>query len=237
MTRPPIRIHPYRDDTAVAHALASALLERAADAIARRGRYTIALAGGRTPQRLYERLAAANADWAQWVIYFGDERCVPRGDSERNDAMARAAWLDRVPIRADHVHPIPAELGPDEAARLYTATLSREACLDTSLLGLGPDAHTASLFPRDPVGLAPEAPDAIGIHGSPKPPPERVSLSAARLKRAREVIIVAAGAGKREAVERLLRGDPSAPAVHVVPPHGLDLWIDEAARPSRLAAD
>lgn len=232
MTRPPINVRTYPSAEAVAQALAAHLLAQAAAAIERRGRYSIALAGGSTPRRLYERLAAAGADWPRWVIYFGDERCLPRGDAERNDTMARRAWLDHVPIPAGNIHFIPAELGPDEAARVYAATLAAETCLDTSLLGLGEDGHTASLFAGDPAGLGPSSPDAIGVHDAPKPPPERVSLSAQRLKRAREVLIVTAGAAKREAVGQLLVGDVATPAVHVVPAHGLELWLDEAARPA-----
>src|SRR5690606_9201955 len=126
---------------------AEAIRRAAAQAIAARGRFAVVLAGGSTPRGVYARLAAADADWAKWHVYFGDERCRPAGHPERNDRMAREAWLDRVALPRQQIHPIPAELGADEAARRYAATLARLETFDLVLLGLGEDGHTASLFP------------------------------------------------------------------------------------------
>ena len=107
---------------------AARTLAAATEAIERRGRFVVVLAGGNTPRALYESLRGADADWARWHVYFGDERCAPADDPERNSLMAASAWLDHVPIPAAQRHPIPAELGPLEAARRYAATLpSRSA--------------------------------------------------------------------------------------------------------------
>ena len=205
-------------------AAADRLLESARAAIAARGVYRLVLAGGETPRSVYARLAAARADWDRWQIYFGDERCLPRDDVRRNDRMARAAWLDRVPIPPANVHSIPAELGADAAAARYADVLAAIGDFDLVLLGLGEDGHTASLFPGLPSGGA----DVLAVHAAPKPPPERVTLSAARLSRTRQALFLVSGAGKRAALSAWRQGR-DIPARHIAPPAGVDLWLDADA--------
>ncbi|HEX6995112.1 MAG TPA: 6-phosphogluconolactonase [Gammaproteobacteria bacterium] len=224
-----LRWHLYPDAERLAEGLAAALAIRAEECLTMRGRYLIVLTGGETPRLLYRRLAAIDTDWPRWHVYFCDERCVPAGHRERNDAMARGEWLDHVQIPPANVHAIPGELGPERAADAYCRVLDGVGPFDTTLLGLGEDGHAASLFPGRPDGLAADAPDAIPVRASPKPPPERVSLSARRLKASREVVFVVAGAEKRDAVGRLARLDPAIPASAVVPPAGADVWLDDAA--------
>src|SRR6185295_18060576 len=108
----------------------------------------------------------------------------------RNSRMADEAWLDHVVVPARRRHPIRAELGAEAAARAYCASLEAVAMFDLVLLGLGEDGHTASLFPGHDWGEAPDAPDVLAVFDAPKPPLERVSLSAARLSRAREVLFL-----------------------------------------------
>lgn len=229
MSLDPLRWHLYPDAERLAEGLAAALAIRAEECLAMRGQYLIVLTGGETPRLLYRRLAAIDTDWSRWHVYFGDERCVPAGHPDRIDAMARAEWLDRVPIPPGNVHPIPGELGPERAADAYCRVLDGVGPFDTTLLGLGEDGHTASLFPGRADGLAADAPDAIPVHASPKPPPERVSLSARRLKASGEVVFLVTGARKHDAVNRLARLDPAIPASAVVPPIGADVWLDDAA--------
>lgn len=206
---------------------ARAVLRAAAQAIEERGRFTLALAGGNTPQRIYGRLRAVRADWASWHIYFGDERCRPEGDALRNDRMARDVWLDHVPIPRAQIHAIPAEHGARDAARRYTITLASVERFDFVLLGLGEDGHTASLFPDQPGG---NGADVVAVRDAPKPPPERVSLTAARLARARQVVFVVSGVQKRRAVAAWRRGDP-IPAAAVALPAGVDVLLDTTAWP------
>lgn len=196
----PVRWQVYPDVAALAAAAAARLLAAAQAAIAARAVFHLVLSGGRTPLDVYARLATADAAWPQWRIYFGDERCLPVGDAGRNDSAARRAWLDRVPIPAANIHPIPAELGPERAAAAYAAMLHDVSMFDLVLLGLGEDGHTASLFPGRAWGEASNSPEVLAVRAAPKSPPERVTLSAARLSRSREVLFLVTGADKRVAV-------------------------------------
>lgn len=215
-------VYPTRDDLEARAAVAIARIGQ--QAIAARGRFAIVLAGGATPGGVYRRLASLAADWRGWHVYFGDERCLPAGDAGRNDRMARDAWLDHVPIPAEQVQSVPAELGPSEAATRYAEVLRGVDRFDLVLLGLGEDGHVASLFPGGPAERA----DVIAVFDAPKPPPERVSLSASRLSRACEVFFIVSGATKRRAVTAWRRGD-ALPARQIAPPGGVDVLLDAAA--------
>jgi 6-phosphogluconolactonase len=194
-------------------------------AIKQRSEFIIVLAGGNTPRGVYRLLSAENADWLRWSVYFGDERCLPPDDVERNSKMAAVEWLDHVPMLKDHVHPIPAELGASAAALTYADTLRGVGEFDLVLLGIGEDSHTASLFPNHDWGTAPDAPDVIAVFDAPKPPPQRVSLSAARLSRAREVLFLVAGESKRAAVARWRAGE-DIPARAIRPRAGADVLLE-----------
>jgi 6-phosphogluconolactonase len=167
----------------------------------RDGARSLVLAGGNTPKRCYELLSELDVEWGRVSVLFGDERCVPPLDPESNYRMAKEALLDRV--LPANVYRIPAELGPDEGADVYAEVVEFVAPFDLVVLGVGEDGHTASLFPGHPAlnadGLT------VGIHDSPKPPPERVTLTLGVLRDARRVIILATGAGKAEAVARARR--------------------------------
>lgn len=197
-----VRWHAVANGAALAAAVAGRTLDLAHRAIEARGSFTVVLAGGDTPRATYELLGAAEADWSGWHIYFGDERCAPRDDPRRNSRMANEAWLARVPIPSSQVHEIPAELGPEEGARRYTAVVAEVASFDLVLLGLGEDGHTASLFPHRDAELATEAADAVPVFAAPKAPPQRVSLSARRLSRAEHVFFLISGENKASAVQR-----------------------------------
>jgi 6-phosphogluconolactonase len=200
------------------------IIDAARRAIAQRGEFLIVLAGGNTPRGAYRMLRAENADWSHWNVYFGDERCLPPDDVERNSKMATIEWLDHVPIPKDRVYPIPAELGARAAALAYADTLRGVGEFDLVLLGLGEDGHTASLFPNQDWGTAPDAPDVLAVLDAPKPPPQRVSLSAARLSRAREVLFLVAGDSKREAIAHWRAGE-QLPAAAIRPAAGVDVLI------------
>lgn len=224
-TRQICRWHVHPDADALARAATAAILEAARQAIARAGAFRLVLAGGGTPRRVYQALCHGAADWARWHIYFGDERCLPPRDPERNSAMAFEAWLDQVPIPSAQVHPIAAELGATLAATAYGQTLAGLGDFDLVLLGLGEDGHTASLFPGQDLGTTADAPAALPVFAAPKPPPERVSLSARRLAAARQVIFLVSGAGKKSAVAAWRAGD-AIPAAAIAPANGVDVLLD-----------
>jgi 6-phosphogluconolactonase len=160
------------------------------------GSRTLVLAGGNTPRRCYELLARLEVNWGRVTVLFGDERCVPPDHPDSNYRLAREALLDKVAPAT--VHRMAGELGPDEAAAEYSRIVEGLAPLDVVVLGIGEDGHTASLFPGHPEMNAKGW--AVGVRNSPKPPPERVTLTLEALRGARRVIILATGAGKAPAV-------------------------------------
>ena len=223
-----VRWHASPNEKAFRQQAVDTILGAAKTAIHERGRFDIVLAGGGTPRRVYEALRETATDWAAWHVYFGDERCLPENNAERNSRMANEAWLSHVAIPAAQIHPIPGEAGASIAAAVYAATLSDVGEFDLVLLGLGEDGHTASLFPGHDWGVAADAPTVLAVFDAPKPPPERVSLSAARLSDARQVLFLVEGAGKRDAIGRWRRGD-AIPAASIAPPSGVDVLLDAAA--------
>lgn len=219
-----LRWHLYPDTAELVDRATAAIHRMAEHALLTRGEFTIVLAGGTTPKALYERLAGVSTDWRRWLIYFGDERCLPVDDPERNSRMARTAWLDRVPLPPERVFAIPAELGPDHGAQAYAALLQHVGSFDLVLLGLGEDGHTASLFPGQHWGESLNDAMALAVRGAPKPPPERVSVSANRLSHAREVMVFVSGAGKADAVAAWRAGE-RLPITAIIPDAGVDVLI------------
>lgn len=226
--RQSVRWHVRADAAAWQAEAFERVTHAAREALARRARFDIVLAGGNTPRALYGSLRAFDTDWRAWHVWYGDERCVPANDPQRNSRMADDAWLRHIPIPATNVHAIPGELGAEVAARQYAIALATLPMFDLVLLGLGEDGHTASLFPGHPWGQAPDAPAALVVHAAPKPPPDRVSLSAHRLGLARKVLFLVEGAGKRAAVAAWQRGD-TIPAAAIAPESGVDVLLDQAA--------
>ena len=221
-------------DSAVLQQVAcNRILDASAHAIERRGRFLIVLAGGTTPAGVYRMLRAADTDWSRWHVYFGDERCLPADAAERNSRMAAGAWLDHVSIPHDQILVLPAELGPEIAARHYAKTLRNVGDFDLVMLGLGEDGHTASLFPGHDWGVAANAPDVLSVFDAPKPPRLRVSLSARRLSRARAVLFLVAGETKRNAVAQWRKG-ADIPARAIRPESGVDVLGDATLLPAEV---
>ena len=226
-SRQDCRWHPVPDTVALGHVAATTILAAADRAIRARAQFRLVLAGGNTPRGAYGELRAASANWAAWHIYFGDERCLPADDAGRNSRMAAECWLDHVAIPAAQRHAIPAEHGPRAAAARYAATLAAVGEFDLVLLGLGDDGHTASLFPGHAWGGAPGSADVLAVFDAPKAPPQRVSLSAARLGESREVVFLVAGEDKRRAVSRWREG-ARIPAAAIRPAAGVDVIVETA---------
>lgn len=216
-----------RDAPAMYAAVAERTLAAADQAVRQHGRFVVVLAGGNTPRGVYELLRSGAADWSKWHVYFGDERCTARTDPARNSRMAESAWLGHVPVPAHQVHEMPAELGPIEAARQYAATLEPVGEFDLVLLGLGEDGHTGSLFPGHDTGQSAHAASVLAVRDAPKPPPDRVTMSAHRFSQTRAAIFIVAGAEKREAVRRWRAGEP-IPAREITPRTGVDVFVESA---------
>ena len=228
MSLPEARI--FSDAEHLVSALADALCAQAEVDIRARGTFHLVLAGGNTPRALYRALAMRGAGDAHWVVWYGDERCVAADDPERNSLMAETAWLAASGIPPVNRHAIPAERGARDAADAYSKRLEGVGDFDLVLLGMGEDGHTASLFPGRAWGVSADSADALAVYDAPKPPPERVSLSAARLSRSRRVWFLVSGGSKREAMRRWREGEPlPVGAVHARTE--TLVWLDRAAAP------
>ena len=169
----------------------------------RGGGRTLVLAGGTSPIRTYQLLSELELEWGRVTVLFGDERCVRPLDPESNYRIAKENLLDRV--HPATVHRIPAELGPDEGADLYAEVVADTAPFDIVLLGVGEDGHINSLFPGQKALRATGL--TAGIHDSPKPPPERVTMTLEAIRDAKRIIVIATGAGKAQAVALARRGE------------------------------
>ena len=210
----------HRDAELLAKAVAARLVTRLVDACAARAQASLVLTGGRIGTRVLAELAAAPArdavDWRHLDIWWGDERFLPAGDPERNETGAREALLDHVDVSPDRVHPMPPSDGPDgpdpEAAAARYARWLLDASqpedhgpvpsFDVLLLGIGPEGHVASLFPGMPALY--EERTAVAVHGAPKPPPTRLTMTLPAITAAREVWIIASGQDKAGAVRLAL---------------------------------
>jgi 6-phosphogluconolactonase len=209
-----------------------------------RGVAHLALSGGTTPGRTYELLGADAEDLGDVQIWFADERCVPPEDEESNYRLVAQTLLARAGIASARVHRMEGEAGPQEGARRYAEELVRHLpntgasaspppVLDLIVLGIGPDGHVASLFPGAPTLDAGEEAICLGVEDSPKPPPQRITLSLAVLRAARECLVLATDASKTGAVSAML----AAPSRHVpaslLRRERLTIIVDDAAAPER----
>jgi len=213
------------DDAEAAAREVAAELSRAAAA-----GVDLALAGGSTPRRAYELAGTFEGNWRRAGLWFGDERCVPPGDERSNYRLVREALLDRIARPPDSVHRIRGELPPEEAAERYDEDV-REIRLEFVLLGLGPDGHTASLFPNSPA-LDEQERAAVAVEAQLEPFVSRVTLTPRKLAEAPLVLFLVTGEDKAEAAARAFAGppDPATPASLVRSAEGRTVAIlDRAA--------
>ena len=219
------------DPAALADAAAAWTAERIQAAVSARGRCYLALSGGETPRGCYRGLAGPRyrdtLPWSQVFVFWSDERQVPLDDPASNYAMSKATLLDFVPIPANQVVPLVGDPTP-ALSRIPKDGLDRPR-FDIIHLGLGEDGHTASLFPGAPAVDEREA-LVVAVHNAPKPPPDRLTFTLPLINAARAVLFMVQGAGKRDALARVLRRDPALPASHVQPEDGeLQFIVDQAA--------
>ncbi len=239
---------PYRvydDYEALSRAAGALFAEIAGEAVAARGRFVAALSGGSTPNRMFELLGRSplceSVDWPQAEIFWGDERCVPENDPRNNARAARSRLLDRVPISEDQVHPIRCSGAAHQAAADYENLIRRTfgstpPRFDLILLGLGEDAHTASLFPRRPALLQTRR-WVQEVPAEDTGQPGRVSFTPALINQAAQVIFVVSGKSKAGAVYEVNAGprDPDRlPAQSIRPVDGQMLWLLDRAAAAKL---
>ena len=167
----------------------------------------IVLTGGSTPRLAYELAAMLEPDWSRVELWWGDERCVPPDDERSNYGMAKAALLDRLEA-PPAVHRIKGELGRDEGSVEYRLELADVGTFDLVLLGLGPDGHIASLFPKFP-SLDVRGRDVVGSEAGFEPFVDRISMTLPRICNTHELLFLVTGEDKAEAASRALAGDPS----------------------------
>lgn len=237
------RVQTYDDASTLAAEVASALLERIASIQAEGRLAEIGLTGGTIADEIHREVARrgpdSGVDWTRVQFWWGDERFVPADSPDRNELQTRAALLDHLPVDPDRVHPMPpsdAGLDLDQAAAAYGDLVRSRGtgAFDVMMFGVGPDGHVASLFPGFPQ-LDVDDQIAVGVTGSPKPPPERITLTYPPLNRSRAVWFLVSGAGKADAVASALGGAD----LHVTPATGVHgsqetvWWLDSAAA-SRL---
>ena len=231
-----MRVEVLADARALAVRVAGWMVEKAGLG----SEFSVALAGGTTPRGLYETLAGepfrTQLDWARTYWFWGDERFVPAGAPANNAGMARTALLSHVPVPAGHIHPIQTGLADATAAALaYERTLrafaSRRGAddgtlFDVTLLGLGEDGHTASLFPADPALAERE----LWVTCAHAPAGDaRITLTIPTLERSRAIAFLVCGENKRAILQQFLRGDASLPATHVHPSGSITVFCDAGA--------
>jgi 6-phosphogluconolactonase len=252
LTREALVVH---DDAASLHAdAAQRFASAAAAAISDRGRFDVVLTGGSTAPGLYRRLASGDPgpgiDWTRVHVWWTDERCVPPDDRLSNYRAASESLLDRVPIPCEQIHRMRGEdPNPEREAVRYEAALRREQGLargedprfDLAILGLGDDAHVASLFPGAPT-LALDDRLVAAVRKNevtiPDPSVERITLTYRALNAARAAIFLVAGEAKAEAVRAVMEG-PRDPALHpaqaIRPAGGAAVWLVDRAAASLLS--
>lgn len=215
----------YNDANAVAVEAANRILSSAAQAISERGVFRLVLAGGHTPEAAYRLLVDADTDWSRWEIYFGDERCLPVNDPERNSIMADNIFLNAVSIPSANVYPMNSEKGAETAAKEYVDVVKDAMPFDVVLLGIGEDGHTGSLFP----GQKHPADELVHpVHHSPKLPSDRVTMSVRALSNAQEVLVLATGEGKQDAIKAWKEGKP-VPVSEIGNPAVVNVLMDKEA--------
>jgi 6-phosphogluconolactonase len=212
-----VKIEVYPDDDVVARKAAAVIAAAARAAVTSRGRFIMAVSGGHTPWRMLRALASDELPWQQVHIAQVDERVAPAADPDRNLAHLRASLLDHAPLPPDHIHAMPVEAADlDRAAEQYALTLRDVAgsppVLDLVHLGLGPDGHTASLVPGDPVLDITDADVAAtgAYHGR-----RRMTVTFPIINRSRLVLWLVTGSEKAATLVRLRDGDRSIPASRV----------------------
>ncbi len=244
LAAPDPEIHILSDRDAVADYVVRQMVAMATAAVELRGRATVVLSGGSTPEPIYTALPSfTGLESVQWLL--GDERLVGPDDPRSNQSMIRRSLLDRLALPSDRLIAPDLQSSPEQVITSYTASVEKtlaedpEQLFDLTLLGLGDDGHTASLFP----GIELSTRTTVQLATAPSEPRHRISLTASTLNRSRMVLFVVLGGGKAEAVRRAVLGgwnpkmsDPEVPSSWIRPPQGRLIWVLDTAASSGLDA-
>lgn len=224
------RVTALRDPDAVAASAASEIARLLEAAREQRGVAHLALSGGNTPKRTYELLAQTLEEWDAVEVWFVDERCVAPEHEQSNYRLAAETLLVPAGIVGQRVHRMLGELGPQEGAHRYCEELRalRGTAIDVAVLGIGPEAHIASLFPHSPA-LTVTDELCVGIADSPKPPPQRITLTLPMLRAARQCLVIATGEEKTGAISGMLGAPSESVPASLLAPERLSVIVDEAA--------
>jgi 6-phosphogluconolactonase len=221
----PVALVRQPDPESLARHAARDLVAAISEAREARGVAHVCLAGGSTPMRCYDLLDSQLDDWTGVHLWYGDERCVPFDDPESNHGQVK----ERLKAPGAIWHPMPGTLGPSEGAMEYSRELG-PTILDITHLGMGPDGHTASLFPHHPLLDAHGV--AAGITDSPKPPPERITLTLPKINGSRRIVLLVTGEGKSEALARVMAGPDRGTPASLLDRAKLLVMADNAALPA-----
>jgi 6-phosphogluconolactonase len=240
-------IRIFDDLEILSQAAAKMFMDLADQAIVSQGRFSVALSGGRTPRRLYEILAGTpyhdKIHWEDVHVFWSDERCLPADDPRNNSQMARQTLLNHVPIPEKQVHPILGDLPAAMAAARYESELQeffgvQEPVFDLILLGLGENAHTASLFPHSPaLDEKDRWVDEVYVAEQSM---YRVTMTASFINQAKEVIFLVSGAEKAIALQSVLEGayHPHELPAQLIRPNGSHpIWLVDKAASHKLAVE
>jgi 6-phosphogluconolactonase len=226
-----MEVEVLNDSNAVAQRAAAIIAANAREAIASRGKFTMAVSGGKTPWIMLRELAVEQLDWSKVHIFQIDERIAPAGDPDRNLTHLNESLLSHAPIRPEQIHAMPVEMAdPDQAAKRYQKELEavdgNPPVLDLAHLGMGPDGHTASLIPNDAVLNITDRDVAVtGVYQGRK----RLTLTYPIINRSRKVLWLVTGAEKHPMLQRMLDADPGIPSGRIRQDHAVLLADRDAA--------
>jgi 6-phosphogluconolactonase len=234
-------IRVFKDINELSQFAANSFTEIANQSIAKHGRFLVALSGGSTPMQLYKLLGDSfhdTVDWSRAHFFWGDERCVPVDDAENSYGQTKKVLFDKINIPDENIHRVLSELEPDSAAKEYAKTLSIFAepplawpRFDLTLLGMGDDGHTASLFPNSPVDV--DSPTLAVTANYQGRPANRVTLTPKVLNSSRNILFLVSGKSKAATLSKIFSDNympAELPVQRIVPEDGSLTWlIDEEA--------
>jgi 6-phosphogluconolactonase len=219
-----LTVRAYPSTAAFESQLVQHISTAANQSIVDRGHFSFVVTGGNTMFPIYKHLRQIKTDWRSWSIAWTDERCLPKEHPERNSRQAFETWLSHVPIPKENIFVIPAELGPVAGSECYSRSLAGMEWFDLVILTLGQDGHVASIFQTDETSQS--GIDVVPVFDSPKFPANRVSLSLERLAKTRELILLAVGKQKAEALANL-NNESTEPASQLAKQCCVTVWSSD----------